>query len=163
MKCPSCGYENPPEGRQDNVCDECGSLFHSDDAVKRNIINASGDRRFVNYVGDHIIFRFVLTPLILLFSHTEFIQTLAKNPIQDWVFSIGLLFLYYFMFEAFCQRSPAKFITRTKVVTEDGSKPTITQIFYRTLWRFMPLEPLSFSNGRCWHDRFPRVRVVEDR
>lgn len=46
MKCPNCGYENPPEGTKDNRCDQCGYLLaqnksvpHSTQIVPKQFIN----------------------------------------------------------------------------------------------------------------------------
>ena len=78
----------------------------------------------------------------------------------------SLLFLYYFIFEVTLNRTPAKYITRIKVVMDDGTKPKAKAIFIRTLCRFIPFEMLSFlshSKPIGWHDRFSKTRVIIDK
>ncbi|MDF3067610.1 MAG: hypothetical protein K0R38_3211 [Polyangiaceae bacterium] len=70
---------------------------------------------------------------------------------------------YYLVLEGLFQVTPGKLVTRTRVVDCNGHKPTLFQIFVRSLCRFVPFEPLSFF-GRSksgWHDRWSDTRVVE--
>lgn len=126
----------------------------------KNDSNVSGGRRFVNFIGDIILFRIALFLLIIPFVNTDFIQMIARNPGLDWLFGICLLIFYYFIFETAFQRTPAKFITGTKVVMQNGSKPDAGLIAKRTLSRFVPFEPFSGNNGTWWHDRWSKTRVV---
>ena len=82
---------------------------------------------------------------------------------SDLFTSLGVHFGYYLGFETATGKSPAKWLTRTRVVTDDGRRPTFAQIFKRTLIRFVPFEPFSFlGRGRGWHDRWTKTRVVYD-
>ena len=139
MKCPECGYQNPSVGTKDNKCDECGHLL-----LLGSSLRASESKRLVNLIGDILIFRLLVSLFVIHFVNTDFIQMLAADPIKDWLFGIFLLFLYYCVFEVLFQRTPAKFITRTKVVTQDGKRPTFTNILGRTLCRFIPFEAFTF-------------------
>ncbi|WP_238594294.1 RDD family protein [Chryseobacterium indologenes] len=48
--------------------------------------------------------------------------------------------MYYFLMENFLDgRTVAKYITGTKVISTDGTKPTTQQFFYRSLSRIVPL------------------------
>ncbi|WP_079243113.1 RDD family protein [Chryseobacterium indologenes] len=48
--------------------------------------------------------------------------------------------VYYFLMENFLDgRTVAKYITGTKVISTDGTKPTTQQFFYRSLSRIVPL------------------------
>lgn len=79
-------------------------------------------------------------------------------PIQ-----IAIALLYYVISESFWQRTPAKFITRTKVVMMDGTKPSFGTILLRTVVRWVPLEALSFvgrGHPAGWHDRWSHTFVV---
>ena len=68
---------------------------------------------------------------------------------------------YYLGFETLFGKTPAKWLTRTRVITNAGNRPTFGHIFKRTLVRFVPFEGLSFlGRGRGWHDRWSRTRVV---
>jgi uncharacterized RDD family membrane protein YckC len=116
---------------------------------------ASSAYRLANFLLDSVfcwIILFVLFPSLASFF--------GKNTGATFLFGLGFWFLYYFVFEMMFQRTPAKFITRTKVVLLDGSRPSSLVIAKRTLSRFMPFEPLSGNNRTWWHDRWTKTRVV---
>lgn len=74
-----------------------------------------------------------------------------------------LFWPYYLVFEVGFRTTPAKWLTRTRVVAADGSRPTRLRLLGRTLCRFVPLEWLSFTyeqNGRGWHDTASGTYVV---
>ncbi len=115
---------------------------------------ASELKRLINFVIDMAIIYIVIG---LLFQD-------MSDGIQLILF-IGI-FLYYFLFETFLQKTPAKYITRTKVVSLDGSKATPGSIALRTLVRFVPFDAISAigtpKNERTWwHDRWVKTRVVD--
>lgn len=85
-----------------------------------------------------------------------------EDPIRDLLISMIFVFFYYFIFESITGQTPAKHITRTKVITLDGQKPPIKTILLRTLCRHIPFEAFSFlgQTGIGWHDRFSETRVV---
>jgi DNA-directed RNA polymerase subunit RPC12/RpoP len=94
------------------------------------------------------------------------IIALLSSFVKSWLFyemSWLIIFLYYFIFESVFQRTPAKLLTRTKVVNSDGQKPTVGTIAERTLIRFVPLEAFSFLGDRVygWHDKWSRTYVVK--
>jgi uncharacterized RDD family membrane protein YckC len=103
---------------------------------------------------------------VILFVIFGFVRAAFNNldPITYWLITITLLFFYYFIFEAVWQRTPAKFITGTKVINIDGKKPTLGMIAKRTLIRLIPFEGFSFPPGDWvygWHDRWSRTYVIE--
>ena len=115
------------------------------------LMDATQGVRFVNLILDSAI-RFFLLVLVEL--------AVGENA---WI-SIPFLLGYYLVFEALFARTPAKWITRTRVIAVDGSKPTFPQILGRTFSRFVPFEPFSFLGSNTgWHDRWSRTRVVRDR
>lgn len=70
---------------------------------------------------------------------------------------------YYYFMEIKFQKTVAKIITKTKVVTKDGEKPTSGDILRRTLCRLIPIDGLSFifsPNG--FHDRLSDTTVIKD-
>ena len=69
---------------------------------------------------------------------------------------------YYNLFEAWFGKSPAKFITRTRVLTLRGEKPGWLDIMGRSLCRIIPFDAFSFLFGADWHDRFSRTIVVSE-
>lgn len=70
---------------------------------------------------------------------------------------------YYLVMEIKFQKTVAKFLTRTKVVATDGSRPSEKKIILRTMVRFFPLDGLSYLFLReGFHDSFSGTRVVKD-
>jgi uncharacterized RDD family membrane protein YckC/type II secretory pathway pseudopilin PulG len=77
--------------------------------------------------------------------------------------SFFYIIIYYLVFESIWQRTPAKWLTKTKVVMNDGSKPDFMHILGRTFSRIIPFESLSFLFSPVgWHDRFSGTLVVPD-
>lgn len=72
-----------------------------------------------------------------------------------------IYFIYYFVFEATTNKTPAKFITKSVVVTVDNEKPTTLAILWRTLSRFIPFDGISFLGERGWHDSISKTKVVK--
>lgn len=107
---------------------------------------ASTWRRLFNYVVDQVVVT-VLLAALLRGEHTI-------------LWSLLVVFLYYFVTEALFHRSPAKLLTGTRVVTQDNQDPTVGQIALRTLIRFVPFDPVSLRAGTWWHDRWSKTRVI---
>jgi len=120
--------------------------------------DASLGARFANLMLDSIgrmgFMLLLMTPLMLL-------KLEAASGVAVLVGLLG----YHFLFEVTLGRTPAKFLTGTRVVSADGSRASAGQIFGRTLARFVPFEPLSFLFGgnppNGWHDKWSRTRVVK--
>jgi len=134
---------------------------------------ASKTRRLANYILDIIIFRLLLIPTWYLIGYftarfgvldADTVLSLT-DPIVDWSLSIVSFFFYYFAFEAIWQRTPAKFITGTKVLHLYGTKPTARTIALRTLARLVPFEPFSFlgKEARGWHDTWSQTFVARSK
>ena len=72
--------------------------------------------------------------------------------------------LYYWAFESLTGKTIGKYITRTRIVKEDGSQPSSINILGRSLCRYIPFEAFSFlgSEGKGWHDSIPKIYVIED-
>lgn len=124
---------------------------------------ASGGKRFANYLIDiisfYIIFFVIAIVIGVLFPN-------ASNA-EDFVFSIfGYLgfVLYYWAFESLTGKTIGKYITRTKIVKEDGSQPETINILGRSFSRLIPFDAFSYlgENGRGWHDRIPKIYVIND-
>jgi len=105
---------------------------------------ASPWRRLFNNILDGL---FIGIPSYFLFPDSEFIF-------------LPIFLTYFIFFEGIWQRTLAKFITKTKVVTEDGSKPSFLRILGRTFARFIPFDAISFLFGRGWHDHLSKTLVV---
>ncbi|MBB4806358.1 putative RDD family membrane protein YckC [Chryseobacterium defluvii] len=128
--------------------------------------------RFANLVIDRIVV-FTLFVLFGLFSslayqffNIEFFLNIANklsdiNKIQDLLITSFLYFLYVFLMEYFIKgRTIGKYITGTKVISTDGSQPTLLEYFIRNISRFVPFDALSFFGENGWHDNWSDTRVV---
>lgn len=75
------------------------------------------------------------------------------------------MLFYYVFFESLTGRTPGKLLTGTRVVDEQGQKPSFGQILGRSLARMLPFEPLSFfgAENRGWHDSLSKTYVVKSR
>lgn len=128
--------------------------------MQSNFQKASASKRFVNFIID-MIFCTLLMSILLVVSGNE---ALLDSPAFDlWANIIAyiVLFLYYFVFELFLGATPAKFITKTQVISRTGDKPDVSAIALRTVIRFVPFEAFSCLGGDGWHDRWSKTMVVE--
>jgi uncharacterized RDD family membrane protein YckC len=91
------------------------------------------------------------------------LTTLEQHPFRFNLLHFFVCIIYYGLFESLTLRSPGKFITGTKVVMRDGTKPDETAIFIRTLCRQIPVEIISFLGPYAigWHDMFSKTLVVD--
>lgn len=74
-------------------------------------------------------------------------------------------FFYYLFFEAIWKRTPGKWLALTKVVNQQGAKPSFLQIFVRSLVRVLGViivDIIFFTFiHKTLHDYFSRTEVVE--
>jgi len=126
-------------------------------------LNIAGTgRRFANFLLDTLFFyafAFAIGVVIALLGLDSIFET-----VNDFIFGIILVFLYYVPQEATNGRTLAKWITKTKVVSANGDPISLGQAAGRTACRFIPFEPFSFlSDGpkpHGWHDSIPKTYVV---
>lgn len=110
----------------------------------------------VNYLLSvicHFLYKLTSIELFYFYNNGSFL----------WELFIGNLnyCLYYFLMERYLDgRTISKYITGTKVISTDGSKPTSQQIMYRTLSRLVPFDALSFLGINGWHDSWSYTRVI---
>ncbi|HSI69727.1 MAG TPA: RDD family protein [Gillisia sp.] len=119
--------------------------------------------RFLNFIID-ILILLVLTYLLSLFVDL-FIQTSDQDLLQlyGYLFMFGSFFAYYAVMEIMYQKTLGKFITKTKVVKVDGSRPETSDIIGRTFCRFIPFDRISFLFTKTGiHDYLSKTRVVKD-
>ena len=71
--------------------------------------------------------------------------------------------LYYLFFELFFARTPAKWLTMSKVVAENGKRPAFWQILVRSLLRLTLIVDCVFIafTERTLHDYVTKTAVVE--
>ena len=125
---------------------------------------ATKKQRFVNYVLDIAIFLL----LGLAYRYIKYVVTFNEFVgFQEEMFKVRLFIsvpiavVDYSTFESLIGRTPAKFITQTKVVSIKGGKPSYHKILLRSCCRFIPLNVFSFLFANLgWHDKISQTRVV---
>lgn len=132
---------------------------------------ASKGLRFANYIIDYIIqaalgaaIGFVLGFIADLTGSYGLIDFFFySGRLMEFIFGYLVLFIYYTTFETLTGRSLGKYVTNTKVVLYDGSKPAFSDIAARSLSRMIPLEQFSFLGelGKGWHDSISKTYVVD--
>jgi len=166
----TCGYNIEPES--DYKCteyaiDEMEKIRYDMQKVKANQ-TVSGGLRFANYIIDFIAY-LVLSLLvgmflgfILLVTGTDASWLDNMNMITQYFLAFIIMSSYYILFEGIFGQTLGKMITGTKVVTENGEKPSLDKIMTRTLCRFIPFEAFSFLGPGAigWHDSLSKTRVV---
>ena len=125
---------------------------------------ATKSERFVNFLLDtfflNAIARFHILCFIEIFKLDEKEQLTIILTNIIWLI---LFFLYYYLSELYTSKTPAKYITHTKVVSINNDRPSHKSILVRTLSRFIPFDILSFlSTNLGWHDSLSETLVVED-
>lgn len=114
--------------------------------------------------GFHFFIDLFLWMGISSLIHKLFIAIVPNgNEIVRLLIYAGTFLGYYGFMEFKYQKTLAKFVTKTKVVTSNGLKPDKEKIFIRTLSRLIPFEHLSyFVSVIGIHDRLSQTRVVKD-
>lgn len=139
---------------------------------------ATTGQRFLHFLLDQIGF-FILVIVFFMafgigasFVAPQIVEDMGSDStspavaILFYALYIGLFLLYYAGCETAFQRTPMKFLTGTKVVAENGGRPSFRQILGRNLARLVPFEPFSFLGGQRpvgWHDKWSGTRVVRTR
>jgi uncharacterized RDD family membrane protein YckC len=123
-------------------------------------------RRFANLLIDYVCF-FILSALlgVVVVMVWGDAGLAALERIPDFVLGIVVMCAYYIPLEATWGRTIGKLITGTKVVNEDGRRPSFAKIIGRTFSRFIPFEAFSFfgADARGWHDTLSKTYVVKCR
>jgi len=171
-----CGLTNLPPDFEVS-CDSFNDNSELDEQHELNlkeneVLNktASKGKRFANYILDLIFFLIfsyifgIILGIVLLFVSPESLSIFEESnkPLEYLLgFIVGMI--YYSSLEGLTGRTLAKFITKTKVITENGEKPDFKTILIRSFCRFVPLEVFSFlgKEDTGWHDRWSKTIVVE--
>ncbi|GET22373.1 RDD family protein [Prolixibacter denitrificans] len=114
--------------------------------------------RLVNFLLDTIIYLILILAFILLFK-----ESIPREDVK-WI-SVLAYFFYYFLFELLAGRTPAKFITNSKVSSLAETKNTffyLLQILGRTIMRFIPIDILSYLfSFRGLHDYISKTTITK--
>lgn len=129
---------------------------------------ATVGQRLANYLIDVVIFYIVifviLVPLVLGMATYGSAETAGGFIAITYLVTFGLFFAYYIFMEGGKGKTIGKMVTKTKVVTTDGSPMTFGKAALRTLIRMVPIEFISvFLDTSMWHDRWSNTMVVKDK
>jgi len=120
--------------------------------------------RFIHLIIDTVCVYILAFMLLYFYGYFA-----VKVGFSTSVFSIYIILIigylsYYIFMENKYQKTVGKFITKTKVVTKNGSnKPSLNDIIRRTVLRLIPYDYFSFlitNNG--FHDRLSETTLVKD-
>lgn len=135
------------------------------------VLLASNNKRFLNYILDHIFFMFILVLIGFILGVVMSLFQLEALSIWiaslgDWGWNLILLMIsisYYIIFESISGRTLGKLITGTIVVDENGIKPGFGKVFKRSLCRLIPFNAVSFlfNPSLGWHDSISDTYVVD--
>lgn len=129
----------------------------------------SSGTRLIHTIVDSIclfILIFFLSFILGLFSFIfgDFLNINDLTiPLLEFTTILLAFFLYFVYMEFKFQKTVGKYITKTKVIMNDGRKPDINEIFIRTACRLIPLDNISFiitKNG--FHDRLSNTIVIKE-
>jgi uncharacterized RDD family membrane protein YckC len=119
-------------------------------------------------IGTRVINFIVDTLLIWLISYGLFkwynfyVYYYNFKSYQFYLFFYATLFVYYLLFETLFSRSPAKWLTLTKVKSAEGKRPALYQVLVRCLLRLTLISPFFIPIlQRPLHDALSKTRVVE--
>lgn len=128
------------------------------------LYEVSKTTRFIHYIVDAICFyafAFAIGGGIIAATGDETIFEDINDNVLSLVI-LGIMFVYYMLFEGIFAQSVGKMVTGSIVVTEDGLPPTTMDIFKRSLCRLIPFDNFSFLIARTgWHDSISKTRVVK--
>lgn len=171
-----CGLTNAPADFQESCeyYDEDTQLVFKEDLYKieKELLTrqAGLEKRFANFLLDMIfmvfigvVFGFLLGIVLAIFSPDSLSYFETDSFLIDYLFNFLVGMFYYTLFESITGQTPAKYITKTRVVTDKGEKPDFNTIIMRSLCRYIPFEPFSFlgSDNKGWHDTISKTQVIE--
>jgi uncharacterized RDD family membrane protein YckC len=164
MLCNHCGKEIDDDSKFCTYCGKKLSNTRAKDMVQqRDIIPTHSNRRLFNFFLDTIFY------YAFIFGFAFIIGGLfGANSINDdnsFAISILAILIYFVLLETVFGKTLAKFITKTKVVNKDGTKPSFGKILLRSVCRFIPFDIFSFSGAKPvgWHDSISKTIVIDDK
>lgn len=125
-------------------------------------------QRFFHFLIDTFIILLVFCPLVFkLFDvyliKIPFFREILNNEFGAILFIMIIRLIYYPFFEILLGSTPAKFLTESRVISSTAEKPSVSDIFKRTLYRNIPFNAVSFFWKTGLHDSLSYTHVVKEK
>lgn len=128
-------------------------------------------KRLLNYWVDGSVFAVAHAYILFVITTVLLVLTPLKGLLQNktfWILYAPITYAlfycsYYFIWEKLTGRTITKFITRTRVIAMDGTKPSTKAIFIRSIVRLISIPFLYLLSGsklRALHDTLSKTLVV---
>lgn len=149
-----------------------GSEANILDDVYYTFTQASGGKRFANYLIDRIavylVWNYLLiklfTPALRLVYQTT--HSMELIYVVSYAFTIAFFIFILAVLESTTGgKTLGKLITGTRAVTQDGGRITAKTAILRALCRLVPFEAFSALGTPCfpWHDRWTKTYVIDEK
>ncbi|XZF12970.1 RDD family protein [Chitinophagaceae bacterium MMS25-I14] len=137
--------------------------------------HATTGQRFVHLLIDTVVyyaasyvFGYILGYSLKIFGAENFLRWIIEGSdgvrIFNFFFGLFVYVITYTLIEGLTKgKTLGKVITRTRVVSEDGSPLSWKQAALRSVIRLVPFEGFSALNGFPWHDQWSRTKVIKER
>ena len=114
----------------------------------------------------YLLWLTIMQSFIGIFMRGDGYKNFEDKKLIIWVTMFGSFFIirvvYYLLFEGIWGATPGKFLTGSTIRDEKGERVPFRIIAYRTVWRFIPFDNISFFWWRGWHDRFSDTWVCKE-
>lgn len=122
-------------------------------------------QRFFHYIVDLFLSIVIGSNFVFRYIYPAFssLEPLLNGQITQLLFIMSVSLIFYLFFEGIFKTTPAKMLTGSRVVNEDGKPVSFITILNRTFIRKIPLEPFTFIgvNGGI-HDTWTETEVVKE-
>lgn len=121
---------------------------------------ASPTLRLINFIIDTLVIAVVY---YFLNSNYQITQESGANRFN--ILTVVILITYYTVFEWLTGKTIGKFLTKTKVIMENGSKISFGIAFLRSILRLIPLIQWTYLGKVCYGfpDSFTNTIVIPEK
>jgi uncharacterized RDD family membrane protein YckC len=117
--------------------------------------------RVLNFLID--TFLIVVIGFLLMQWYNFQVMYWRYPPMPRYAFFAVTLVVYYFLFESIFKRTPGKWFSMSKVISQNAQNPSVIRILIRSLVRLIVIDCffIPFLNNRTLHDYLSGTLVVE--
>jgi uncharacterized RDD family membrane protein YckC len=142
------------------------------DDVQYILYQASGNKRFANYLVDRIAFYVLWRTFAVTLSPTlvDYLYLIFKDGRLVLLIWYSLYALTFVLNNAGMEtvtggKTLGKYLTRTRAINDDGTRITGKTALLRCLSRLVPFEAFSALGNPSypWHDRWTKTVVIDER